>query len=149
MGFLAGVRRTQIKAGTGRYKKAGWMRLGAGGRKRGAAQDYLVCTYFRCWENPTYHFLTLFHYRATGWLLSVYGSDLSVYHHEPNQIPPRRILDEAQHGREEEGGGARLFGLYLLQMLGEPYSPCFNTFSLPNHRLVVVCLRFRSIRLSP
>ena len=69
-----------------------WMRLSAGGRKRGAVQDYLVCTYFRCWENPTHHVLTLFHYQTTGWLLSVYGSDLSVYHHEPNQIPPREIL---------------------------------------------------------
>ncbi len=34
MGFLAGVRRTKIEAG--RYK-AGWMKLSAGGRKRGAA----------------------------------------------------------------------------------------------------------------
>ncbi len=33
-GFLAGVRRTKIEAG--RYK-AGWMRLSAGGRKRGVA----------------------------------------------------------------------------------------------------------------
>jgi hypothetical protein len=34
VGFLAGVRRTKIEAG--RYK-AGWMRLSAGGRKRGVA----------------------------------------------------------------------------------------------------------------
>ena len=34
-GFLAGVRRTKIEAG--RYK-AGWMRLSAGGRKRGAGE---------------------------------------------------------------------------------------------------------------
>ena len=34
MGFLAGVRRTKIEAG--RYK-AGWMKLSAGRRKRGAA----------------------------------------------------------------------------------------------------------------
>jgi hypothetical protein len=33
-GFLVGVRRTKIEAG--RYK-AGWMRLSAGGRKRGTA----------------------------------------------------------------------------------------------------------------
>ena len=36
MGFLAGVRRTKIEAGRYKYK-AGWMRLSAGGRKRGAA----------------------------------------------------------------------------------------------------------------
>jgi hypothetical protein len=34
VGYLAGVRRTKIEAG--RYK-AGWMRLSAGGRKRGVA----------------------------------------------------------------------------------------------------------------